>query len=56
MVTGEITDLGGAYSQWCYRPDGLVAADRNRAQTAWRKVRRAMVRELIWPRRAPSSI
>jgi transglutaminase-like putative cysteine protease len=51
-VASEISDLGGAYSQWCYRPNGIVGADRHRADDAWRKVRRVMVRELLWPRRA----
>jgi transglutaminase-like putative cysteine protease len=51
-VAGEISELGGAYSQWCYRPDGVKGADRHRADDAWRKVRRVMVRELVWPRRA----
>ena len=51
-VASEISDLGGAYSQWCYRPDGIVRADSRRADDAWRKVRRVIVRELLWPRRA----
>jgi transglutaminase-like putative cysteine protease len=50
-VAHEISELGGAYSQWCFRPDGIKVADRHRADDAWRKVRRAMVRELVWPRR-----
>jgi transglutaminase-like putative cysteine protease len=51
-VAGEIDDLGGVYSQWCYRPDGIATADRRRAEEAWREVRRVLVRELLWPRRA----
>jgi hypothetical protein len=48
-VAPAIADLGRAYSQWCYRRGGMADADRRRAEEAWRAVRRAILRELIWP-------
>ncbi len=48
---GPIEDLGRAYSQWCYRRDGLAEPDRASADRAWRELRRGLARELLWPRR-----
>ncbi|HXA42144.1 MAG TPA: transglutaminaseTgpA domain-containing protein [Candidatus Solibacter sp.] len=48
---GAIEDLGRAYSQWCYRRDGLVEGDRASLDRAWRELRRGLPRELVWPRR-----
>ncbi len=48
-VAPAIADLGRAYSQWCYRRDGMADVERQRAEQAWRTVRRAILRELIWP-------
>jgi transglutaminase-like putative cysteine protease len=48
-VAPAIADLGRAYSQWCYRRGGIAEADRMRAEAAWRTVRGAILRELIWP-------
>jgi hypothetical protein len=44
-----ITELGQAYSQWCYRRDGVADLQSRIADDAWRTVRRAMIRELVWP-------
>jgi hypothetical protein len=44
-----ITELGQAYSQWCYRREGVADLQSRLADDAWRTVRRAMIRELVWP-------
>ena len=44
-----ITELGQAYSQWCYRREGVADLQSRIADDAWRTVRRAMIRELVWP-------
>jgi hypothetical protein len=48
-VAPAIADLGRAYTQWCYRRGGIAEGDRQRAEEAWRTVRRAILRELIRP-------
>jgi transglutaminase-like putative cysteine protease len=48
-VAPAIADLGRAYSPWCYRRGGIAEVDRRRGEEAWHTVRRAILRELIWP-------
>lgn len=48
-VAPAIADLGRAYTQWCYRQGGIAESERERAEAAWGTVRRALLRELIWP-------
>jgi hypothetical protein len=51
-LAGEIDELGRAYSRGCYREGGLGAKDLGRADTAWRRLRPAIIRALLVGRRA----
>ena len=51
-----ITELGQAYSQWCYRREGVADLQSRLADDAWRTVRRAMIRELVWPHQGPRTV
>jgi hypothetical protein len=49
-LSRAITDLGQAYSQWCYRREGIADLQWRRADDAWRSLRAGMIRELVRPR------
>ena len=51
-LAGEIDELGRAYSRGCYREGGLGPEELSRADTAWRRLRPAIIRALLVGRRA----